>query len=109
MTTNSNSNNIDEYIPMHFKVAHTGQRSTINIPGYICISNFIEYIKNNVYEIFQISRNQEIEIVEGGQGTAELRDEDAPAIVNDFDTTVREKYGNIYNNLTFYIRIVYNM
>jgi hypothetical protein len=94
---------------MYFKVAHTGERSILYIPVNICISNFIEYVKYKSYEVFQISRNQEIEVVEGGQGTAILRDEDAPAIENDFYTTVREKYGNLYNNTSFYIRFVNNI
>jgi hypothetical protein len=95
-----------ENAPFAFKIANTEQKATIVVPTYICIANFIEYVKFEAYNTFNIDRNLNIEIVEAGQGTNELRAEDAPALQLDFDTTVREKYNGCYHTVAFYIRIV---
>jgi len=89
-----------------FKIAHTGRNTIFEIPTNITIMEFIELVKNNTYERFQISRNQELEIVEAGQNIYGLRDEEAPALTPEFNTTFQEKYNGLYNNLSFYIRFV---
>jgi hypothetical protein len=90
----------------HFKLAYTEQTTKILVPVNICIANFIEYVKFEVYNRFNIDRNLNIEIVEAGQGTRELRGEDAPALQLDFDTTVRQKFNGSYETAAFYIRII---
>ena len=89
-----------------FKIANTEQTATFAVPIDICIANFIEHVKHEAYNRFNIDRNLDLEIVEAGQGTRELRGEDAPALQLDFDTTVRQKYNGVYDTVAFYIRIV---
>jgi len=118
-TTESNTNNQPttefndviyyrerETASFHFKLAYTEQTTKILVPVNICIANFIEFVKFEVYNRFNIDRNLNIEIVEAGQGTRELRGEDAPALQLDFDTTVRQKFNGIYETAAFYIRII---
>ena len=107
VTNTNNSIHIQpEIAQLYFKIAHTGENHMIDVPTNLCIANFIEFVKNKAYDIFQISRNQRIEIVEAGQSIPGVRAEDAPAIVRDFNTTVRDKYNGAYNNLAFYIRVI---
>jgi len=87
-----------------FKLAHTGATVIFEVPTNLSIASFIEFAKENAYERFPISRNQEIEIVEAGQNIPGIRDEDAPVLARDFNTTLREKYNGAYNNVSFYIR-----
>ena len=101
-TNNSNS----EVANLYFKVANTENTAIFSVPTYLCIANFIEFVKYKAYNEFNINRNQEIEIVEAGQGNNQLRSEDAPALTLEFNQTVREKYNGVYTNLAFYIRIV---
>jgi hypothetical protein len=103
---NTNNNNNTDVADVYFKVAHTGQNGYFNIATNIRIANLIETGKYIAYENFNIDRNLEIEIVEVGQNIPGIRGEDAPALVCDFDTTVREKYNGVYTNLAFYIRVL---
>jgi hypothetical protein len=95
-----------ETAPFYFKIAYTEQQATIYVPTNISIANFIEYVKFKAHNTFNIDRNLNIEIVEAGQGTHELRAEDAPALQLDFETTIREKYNGCYETAAFYIRII---
>ena len=101
--TASNSN---ETASIYFKVAHTGENAIFEVPTNICIANLIEFAKNKARHQFQINRNQKIEIAEAGQNIPGIRDEDAPALVRDFNTTVRQKYNGVYTNLAFYVRYI---
>jgi hypothetical protein len=98
--------NSSQFIPIDFKVAHTGQRVTFNVPINISMKNFIEFVKNNAYETFDINRNLNIEVVEAGQGGTYLRSEDAPAVESDCNITFRQKYNGNYKNIAFYIRVL---
>ena len=95
-----------ETATFYFKIAHTGEKILIEIPLDICITNFVEYVKYKAFDVFNINRNQRIEIVECGQGNQEIRAEDAPAIQLDFNTTIRQKYNGNYTDKAFYIRFV---
>ena len=101
MTT---SNQSQERVSIDFKLVHTGEKVKIGIPVNVSMANFIEHVKNNFYEIFQINRNQKIEIVEAGQTIPDVSDEDAPAVVINHDIKFREQYNGQYSNLAFYIR-----
>lgn len=101
----TNIENEREFAGLYFKLANTEQTRIYQVPTNLCIANFIEHIKNNAYHDFNISRNQEIEIVEAGQDIPGVLSEDAPALQRDFHTTVRERYNGVYNNRAFYIRI----
>ena len=91
-------------VPIYFKLAHTGENAIFDVPTNICIANFIILVKNQAYLRFNIPRNQEIEIVEAGQDIPGLSAEEAPALHNEFNRTVRQKYNGVYTHLAFYIR-----
>ena len=95
-----------ETATFYFKIAHTGEKIILEIPVNITIANFIEHVKHEARSVFNINRNQRIEIVECGQGNQQIRDEDAPAIRRDFNTTIRQKYNGNYTDKAFYIRFV---
>ena len=90
----------------NFKIANTEQIATIAVPTNICIKNFIEFSKAKICETFAINRNANIEIVEAGQATVDLRAEDAPALEPNNNITIREKYNGVYANVSFYVRIL---
>ena len=100
------SNQNHEVTNFNFKVAHTGQNANFVIPTNVCMANFIEHVKSTSYEEFGISRNSIIEVVEAGQGGANLRSEDAPALVPDKNITIRTKFNGVYTNVAFYIRVL---
>jgi len=95
-----------EIAEFYFKLANTEQTIIYNIPTNLSIANFIEFVKNGAYNDFNISRNQQIEIVEAGQDIPGVLSEDAPALQRDFHTTVRHRYNGVYNNRAFYIRVI---
>ena len=105
---NTSERDIREFANLYFKLANTDQTIIYNIPDNLCIANFIEYVKNNAYSDFNISRNLPIEIVEAGQDIPGVLSEDAPALQTDFHTTIRQRYNGVYNNRAFYIRIQRN-
>lgn len=94
-----------ETASFHFKFANTGEIMIYAVPTHLCISNFIEFVKNQAYHDFNIDRSDSIEIVEAGQDIPNVRSEDAPALRRDFNTTVRQLYNGVYENRAFYIRI----
>ena len=95
-----------ETTTFYFKNIHTVEKILIEIPVDISITNFIEHVKHEARNVFNINRNQRIEIVECGQGNQEISDEDAPALQRDFNTTIRRKYNGHYTNIAFYIRLL---
>lgn len=97
-----------EIAEFYFKLANTEQTIIYNIPTNLSIANFIEFVKNKAYSDFNISRNQQIEIVEAGQDIHGVLSEDAPSLRRDFHTTVRQRYNGVYNNRAFYIRCTRN-
>ena len=103
---NENYNRERETALFYYKIAYTEQTTRILIPTNICISNFIEYAKAEIYDRLNINKNLNIELVEAGQGNRELRDEDGEALQLDFNTTVRQKYNGSYDTVAFYIRIL---
>ena len=90
----------------NFKIVNTELVTTFEVPTNLCIANFIEFSKTKIYETFAINRSENIEIVEAGQGTHYVRGEDAPALEPNKNTTIREKYNGVYENVSFYIRIL---
>jgi len=89
----------------NFKIVNTEQVTSFAVPTNLCIANFIEFVKNKIYETFAINRNANIEIVEAGQGTPYIRAEDAPVLEPNKNITVREKYNGVYGNVSFYVKI----
>ena len=95
-----------ETVTFYFKLTHTGQQVELNVPTNLCMANFIEFVKCKIYNIFNINRNSNIEVVEAGQNIEGSRAEDAPALIADKNTTIRSKYNGVYANVAFYIRVL---
>lgn len=103
----NNENNYDQrYVGFYFKRTDTGEKRYIYVPVNICIANFIEFVKTKSYSEFNIDRRFRIQVVEAGQEHQNMRSEDAPAIERDFNTTIRQKYNGIYEDKSFYIRVL---
>jgi hypothetical protein len=93
-----------------FKLAYTEQIKEYSFSKYVTIRNFIESIKNQAYNDFHINRNYQIELVECGQyNNINGRDPElAPAIIPEFNISLKDKYESINYNMAFYIRIINN-
>ena len=97
---------VPNYANIYVKLAYTCTTNNYNIDTNVSVSDFIQNIKNSVYNdpIFNISTNIPIEIVESGQGTKNTSAEDAPALIES-DEIVSNKYKRIP---AFYVRICNN-
>ena len=99
--------NTNQQIEFTFKLAYTEKTKTYKFNPNITIINFIESIKNQAYNDFDLYSGYNIEILETCQynningRNAEL----APALVP-LQETVRQIYGNRYKNTSFYLRII---
>jgi hypothetical protein len=97
------SNN--QIIELTFKKVYTNKSVCYNIDANFTMKEFINYIKSKAYNDFNINDNYKIEIVEAGQfnningSDAELAPE-----IESCETTLREKYGEKYKYVSFYIR-----
>jgi hypothetical protein len=100
--------NTNQQIEFTFKLAYTTKTKTYRFKPNLTITNFIETIKNQAYNDFDIYSGYDIEIVETGQynNINGRNPEEAPALEPEFNTSLREKYGNINYNVAFYIRII---
>ena len=106
INTEDNTNHTAEVAPFYFKIAYSTQTTILYVPINISTKNFVCFVKNNIYERLNINRNLDIEIVEAGQEGPNMRSEDGPVFQGEDNITIREKYNGIYENLTFYIRIL---
>ena len=102
--------NTNQQIEFTFKLIYTDEVKKYSFDPNITIVNFIETIKHQVYNDFNIWKEYNIEIVETGQyNNINGRDpEEAPALIPDYNISLREKYGNINFNVSFYIRLILN-
>ena len=91
----------------YFKVVYTCETMNYDIDLDMSISDFINIVKNRARQDFNIDNNNIIEIVIAGQSNnVNGRDaEQAPALENS-DMTIREKLGDGYKYVAFYIRPV---
>ena len=91
----------------YFKVAYTCQTVNYDINLDMSLTEFIEQVTTNARTDFDINSNYNIEIVIAGQSNnVNGRDaEVAPALENS-DMTIREKLGDGYKYVAFYIRPV---
>lgn len=90
---------------IYFKMVYTCKTINYNIDSNMTIANFINYVKQKIRVDFNIDNNIGIEIVESGQFNNENgRDAELATALYSSDITIREKYGNNYKNLAFYIR-----
>ena len=90
-----------------FKVIYTCESMNYDIDLDMSISDFINIVKNKVCIDLNIANNYDIEIVEAGQfNNVNGRDAELAPALEISDTTIREKYGDNYKQIAFYIRPV---
>jgi len=91
----------------YFKVVYTCETMNYDIDLDMSISDFINIVKNRARADFAINLNYTIEIVEAGQSdNVNGRDAELAPALECSDTTIREKYGDNYKYIAFYIRPV---
>ena len=90
----------------YFKLVNTCQTINYDINLDISISDFINIVKGRARIDFNIDNDNSIEILEAGQfNNINGRDAELAPALEISDTTIREKYGNNYKQISFYIRI----
>jgi len=93
-------------ISVYFKQVFTTKTMTCNVPADITIREFIKFGKRIARQDFNLL-NVEVEIVEAGKNTPTRKAEDADALLPEYENenqTIREKYGNGIETISFYIR-----
>jgi hypothetical protein len=100
--------NANQQIEFTFKLIYTEEKKTYSFNPNITITNFIDLVKHQAYNDFNIYNGYNIEIIETGQyyNINGRNPEEAPALIPEHNTSLREKYGNNNYNVSFYIRIV---
>ena len=91
------------YSNIYVKLVYTCTFNNYNLNMNVSVRDFIQNIKNSVYNdpILNITPDTPIEIVESGQGSKNMKAEDAPALVESDDII-----GNKYKRTpAFYVRI----
>ena len=69
------------------------------------LKTIMEYILNHATIDFQMGANEVKELVEAGQCIPDVKSEDAPALELDYpDETFKQRFGNSYQCVAFYIR-----
>lgn len=92
----------------YFKLAYTCQTKMYSINLDSSMRDSMNYVKGLIKRDFNIEDDYNIDIVEAGNPDNENGNdaELAPAIELTNNYTIREYYGNNYQNITFYIRKV---
>ncbi len=100
MTTNSQSQNI---LPVYVKLVYTSTTNTYNLDTNVTVTDFIQNIKNSVYNdsIFNIGSEFPIDIVHAGQYKQNSKPEEANSVAES-DENARKCFGQ---NLAFYVRL----
>ena len=95
-----------ETVELYFKQVYTCKTKYYNINLDFTIKQLINYVKSKAHNDFSIGSSYRIEVVEGGQfNNVNGRDAElAPALDENSDTTLREKYGDNIKHKAFYIR-----
>lgn len=100
----TSQNNVIMY-QLYCKIPYTELTHHISFSSQLTIKQFIELVDSNfIREYFDIHTDYDVEVVEAGNNInsdAEM----APAL-EPSEETLREKYGNNYNCVAFYIRPV---
>jgi hypothetical protein len=102
--------NTENYYEFYFKLAYTCQTQNYLIDPNLSITNFIDDIKNIVPTHFDISPNEDIEIVEVGQPhNINGRDAELAPALKPTDLTIKQLYEHRYRQTAFYIRKIHRV
>ena len=95
-----------ETVELYFKQVYTCKTKYYNVSLDFTIKELINYVKSNAHNDFGIESCYRIEVVEVGQfNNVNGRDAElAPALNENSDITLREKYGENIKHKSFYIR-----
>lgn len=91
--------NVEEY-KFNFKLAYGEQIVTYGFSPNLSVKNFIESVRYRARLDFNLRNEQNVYIIEAGQEEGELAMPLIPSV-----ETLRQVYGNRYENVAFYIRI----
>ena len=101
--------NTDEYnfetVELYVKKAFTTITKTYIINSNAQLGVIIGHILNNAVHDLQMEENGVTELVVAGQSIPGVKSEDAPALeLDNPDETFRQRFGNSYKNMAFYVR-----
>jgi hypothetical protein len=90
-------------LPVYVKLAYTCTYNTYNLDTNVSVTNFIQKIKNSVYNdpIFNICSNISIEVIEVGQYKKNSKPEEADPVENS-DENVGLRFGK---TPAFYVKL----
>jgi|LauGreDrversion4_2_1035121.scaffolds.fasta_scaffold171299_2 hypothetical protein len=90
-------------VPVYVKLAYTCTYNTYNLDTNVTVTDFIQNIKNSVYNdpIFNICSNIAIEVIEVGQYKKNSKPEEADPVANS-DENVGLRFGK---TPAFYVRL----
>jgi hypothetical protein len=103
-SSNDSSNN---YYKFYFKLAYTCETKNYSVKSDITIKKFIDKIKKKARSDFNIRYIEDIELVETGQyDNINGIDAEKGSALEPSNMTLSEKYGNLTQLPSFYIRII---
>ncbi len=96
----SQSQNI---LPVYVKLVYTCTTNTYNLDTNVTVTEFIQNIKNSIYNdsIFNIGTEFPIEIIHAGQYNNNCKPEEAEPVAQS-DENAQTRFGR---NLAFYVRV----
>ena len=94
------------YYKFNFKEVYTIQHKYYRFAPNISMNKFIAEVKLQAHIDFHLRDDEDIEVIEAGQfNNINGRDAElAPALEPSNNITIRQKYENRHNNISFYIR-----
>lgn len=105
--------NVDEinsnFLEIYCKIPYSEVRDIFEVPFNLTISQFIEYVNNQVRSKFKINKKFDIEIVEIDNNNKKIPNELAPCMKPNNIETLGQRYIKFYKKyhiMAFYIRPV---
>ena len=99
--TENNLETVELYVKKVFTTVTKTYIINVNAP----LKTIMEYILNHATIDFQMGANEVKELVEAGQCIPDVKSEDASALELDYpDETFKQRFGNSYQCVAFYIR-----
>ncbi len=94
---------IQNILPVYVKLVYTSTTNTYNLDTNVTVTEFIQNIKNSIYNdsIFNIGSEFPIEIIHAGQYNKNSKPEEASA-VTESNEIASTRFGQ---NLAFYVRL----
>jgi hypothetical protein len=95
------------YYQFYFKLAYTCETKNYSVKSDITVKKFIDKIKKKARNDFNIRYNEDVELVETGHyDNINGIDAEKATALEPSNFTLSEKYGNLSQLPSFYIRII---